>query len=151
MDNPIVVNTYFDKIKAEIAQGLLSENGIESIISADDLSGLRSHLAMCNVKLLVEEKDLKLAQEILNTDNEKICDSSELEESEATLEGELIYAVKANAIEPVSILLETGANPYAKDTVGKTALDYAQECNNHEMIDLLQRYKKNRVGKKVKK
>jgi hypothetical protein len=65
----LVVARVFDKrYQAELAQGLLSEQGIESIISADDCGGQlmgMSSLRMGGVKLLVTMEDLPEAQELL--------------------------------------------------------------------------------------
>ena len=58
-----IFNTRMD---AEIARGLLESNNIKSIVTADDKGGADPFLTFANgVKLLVDEKELKLAQKIL--------------------------------------------------------------------------------------
>lgn len=49
----------------------------------------------------------------------------------------LIVATKHEHVKIVELLLELGANKSIKDANGKTALDYAKENNNSEIIDLL--------------
>ena len=74
--NLIPIKTFFDRQEAEIAKGLLKENGIESIVSSDDVGGRYPSAAMGNVKLTVREEDIEKAKEIL-------------EVLESTVEGEL--------------------------------------------------------------
>ncbi|MBE6740021.1 MAG: hypothetical protein E7565_06870 [Ruminococcaceae bacterium] len=49
----------------------------------------------------------------------------------------LIAAVKGNSSEAVTLLLNYGADTALKDANGKTALDYAVENGNTEMIEVL--------------
>lgn len=68
MSDLVVVRVFDKRYQAELAQGLLSEQGIESIISADDCGGQlmgMSSLRMGGVKLLVTMEDLPEAQELL--------------------------------------------------------------------------------------
>jgi len=64
----IAVQIYLDRNEAEIAKGLLAQNGIQSTISSDDAGGYRPNLVfgMGGIKLLVEKNDLKEAKEILD-------------------------------------------------------------------------------------
>ena len=61
----VVVGTFLNHIDAEMAQGALEAAEIESMISADDAGGLRPHLWMGGVRLLVRTEDAKQANEIL--------------------------------------------------------------------------------------
>ena len=49
----VVVGTFLNQIEAEMAKGALEAAEIESMISADDAGGLRPHLWMGGVRLLV--------------------------------------------------------------------------------------------------
>ena len=56
------------RIDAEIAQGLLSEQGIESIINADDCGGMLMGVSLVRkggIKLLVDSEDQKRGREAL--------------------------------------------------------------------------------------
>jgi hypothetical protein len=61
----VVVSTFLNQIDAEIAQGALEAAGIESMVSADDAGGVRPHLWMGGVRLLVRAEDAEEASEIL--------------------------------------------------------------------------------------
>lgn len=66
MENLKVVKVFFSKYDAQIAQGLLKDSGIDSIIPADDMGGYADlTLCMGNIKLLVKESDLEKAKKIL--------------------------------------------------------------------------------------
>ena len=61
------IKTFLYRHEAEMAKGLLAEENIEAMISADDLGGYRPHLAfgMRGVRLLVKKEDVQKAQEII--------------------------------------------------------------------------------------
>ena len=61
----VVVGTFLNHIEADMAQGALEAADIESMISADDAGGLRPHLWMGGVRLLVRAEDAEQATEIL--------------------------------------------------------------------------------------
>jgi hypothetical protein len=61
----VVIRTYLNKAEAEIAQGALLSAQIRSIIGADDAGGMRPHLWMGGVKLLVRAEDVDRAVKIL--------------------------------------------------------------------------------------
>jgi len=61
----VVVGTFLNQIEAELAHGALEAGGIESVISADDAGGLRPHLTMSGVRLLVRAEDAEHAGKIL--------------------------------------------------------------------------------------
>jgi Putative prokaryotic signal transducing protein len=62
----VVVGTFLNQIEADMAQGALEAAEIESMISADDAGGLRPHLWMGGVRLLVRAEDVEQAVKILN-------------------------------------------------------------------------------------
>jgi hypothetical protein len=62
----VVVGTFLNQIEAHMAQGALEAADIESMISADDAGGLRPHLWMGGVRLLVRAEDAEQAVKILN-------------------------------------------------------------------------------------
>jgi Putative prokaryotic signal transducing protein len=61
----VVVASFLNQIDAEIAQGALEAANIKSMISADDAGGLRPHLGLSGVRLLVKADDAEEAGEIL--------------------------------------------------------------------------------------
>jgi hypothetical protein len=61
----VVLRDFLNKAEAEIAQGALQAEGVESIIQADDAGGEEPGLWMGGVKLLVRSEDVKIANEIL--------------------------------------------------------------------------------------
>jgi ankyrin repeat protein len=50
----------------------------------------------------------------------------------------LIYATQNQDLELVKALLEAGAKPNRIDLEDKTALDYARELGNRELVELLE-------------
>ncbi len=67
MEKLVVVKNFLNKSEAELAKGFIESNGIATVISADNLGGYRPHLTygMGGVQLLVREKDLLKAKELL--------------------------------------------------------------------------------------
>ena len=63
----VVIKTFLHRHEAELTKGLLTEKGIDAIVSADDCAGTRPHLAfgMGGVKLLVKKEDAEKAKEVL--------------------------------------------------------------------------------------
>ena len=66
----VVVGTFLNQIEADMARGALEAADIESMISADDAGGLRPHLWMGGVRLLVRAEDAEQATEILARSNQ---------------------------------------------------------------------------------
>jgi Putative prokaryotic signal transducing protein len=68
MDNAelVVVRTFLNKIDAEMAQGALEAADIQSMVSADDMGGLRPGLWMSGVRLLVRAEDAEQAGKVLS-------------------------------------------------------------------------------------
>jgi hypothetical protein len=64
-DNLVVLRDFLNKAEAEIAQGALQAEGVDSIIQADDAGGEEPGLWMGGVRLLVRREDAKVADEIL--------------------------------------------------------------------------------------
>ncbi len=56
----------------------------------------------------------------------------------ASRETPLTEAAQMNRTDMVKLLLDSGANPKARDAMGRTALDWAQRNGNTEMIRLIQ-------------
>jgi len=67
MSDLINIRTFTQRFEAEIAQGLLADEGIESFILADDCGGQRPDLAvrMAAVQLMIREEDAEKAGEVL--------------------------------------------------------------------------------------
>jgi hypothetical protein len=63
----VVIRTYINDFEAEVAQTALEAAGIESVIQSDDCGGMRPHLWMGGIELLVRYEDAGNANEILNT------------------------------------------------------------------------------------
>lgn len=60
-----VVATFLTRIDADLAQTALEAAGIEATVSADDAAGMRPHLWMGGVRLLVSTSDLERAKAVL--------------------------------------------------------------------------------------
>jgi len=67
MSQLVILKTYYHKHDAQMAQGLLNERGIDSILQTDDCGGFRPHisLSMGNARLLVQKEDVEQAKETL--------------------------------------------------------------------------------------
>jgi hypothetical protein len=77
-DSLVTVGTYLNHIEADLAKSALEAAGIESMIRSDDCGGVRPHLWMGGIQLLVRDEDAQRALEILNADasrNERMPDS----------------------------------------------------------------------------
>jgi len=61
----VAVRTYLTRIDAELARTALEAGGIESMIRSDDAGGLRPHLWMGGIALLVRQEDLERAERLL--------------------------------------------------------------------------------------
>jgi Putative prokaryotic signal transducing protein len=57
----VVVGTYLNAVDAQLAQSALEGVGIESMVRSDDCGGLRPHLWMGGVELLVRAEDVERA------------------------------------------------------------------------------------------
>jgi hypothetical protein len=62
----VEVGSFLNRIDAELAQGALDAAEIESVVSADDAGGVRPHLWMSGVRLLVRAEDVERARELLD-------------------------------------------------------------------------------------
>jgi hypothetical protein len=72
LNRTVVLCKYSDEISAEIAKQALNNKGISSIISKDDAGGMTPNLQFVyKIRLLVLEKDLKRAKQILNLEGKK--------------------------------------------------------------------------------
>jgi hypothetical protein len=60
-----VAATFLTRIDADLAKTALEAAGIEAAVSADDVSGMRPHLWMGGVRLLVNSLDLERAKAVL--------------------------------------------------------------------------------------
>lgn len=61
----VAIRTYLTRIDAELARTALDAGGIESMIRSDDAGGLRPHLWMGGIALLVREEDVERAEQLL--------------------------------------------------------------------------------------
>ncbi|HZE21939.1 MAG TPA: DUF2007 domain-containing protein [Desulfobaccales bacterium] len=66
LDDAVVLETFYNRIEAEIAAGLLESEGIETMVMADDAGGTYPMLQFLRgVKLMVAAADKARAREIL--------------------------------------------------------------------------------------
>jgi len=66
LDDAIVLETFSNRIEAEMAAGLLESEGVEAIVMADDAGGAYPSLQFVRgVRLLVFREDEPRAREIL--------------------------------------------------------------------------------------
>jgi hypothetical protein len=63
----VVIRTFLNHVNADLAKSALEAAGIPSVIRADDCGGVRPHLWMGGVELLVDEPDQAQAEEILGS------------------------------------------------------------------------------------
>lgn len=63
---PVIVRQFLSTIEAELAQGALHAAGIDAIVSSDDCGGMRPHLQVGRVSLLVRPEDIEEATRILD-------------------------------------------------------------------------------------
>jgi hypothetical protein len=61
----VVIRTFLNTIDAELAKSALAAADIDSLIRADDAGGMRPHLWMGGVELLVKAEDAQQAHDIL--------------------------------------------------------------------------------------
>ena len=65
-DSLVTVGTFLTHIEADLAKSALEAAGIDAMILSDDCGGVRPHLWMGGVKLLVRDDDAQRALEVLN-------------------------------------------------------------------------------------
>ena len=63
----IQVATYMNRFEAEVAKSALEGAGIQVLLRSDDCGGMRPHLWLRGVELLVRSEDAKEATELLAT------------------------------------------------------------------------------------
>ena len=63
----VVIRTFLTHLDADLARSALEAAGISSVIRADDCGGVRPHLWMGGVELLVDEADQTQAEEVLGS------------------------------------------------------------------------------------
>lgn len=69
---PIVIRLFLSLVDAELAQGALQAAGIEAMVSADDCGGMRPHLQVGRVALLVRPEDAEEAVRVLDLPAEDV-------------------------------------------------------------------------------
>jgi hypothetical protein len=74
--DPVVVRQFFSTIEAELAAGALEAAGIDAMVSADDCGGMRPHLQVGRVALLVRPTDVEEAIRILDAPADPVEESS---------------------------------------------------------------------------
>lgn len=65
MSNIVLLRTFLYRHEAELAKVALETRGIYSIVSADDLGGMRQHLSFGSVNLFVFDFDIGQAKKFL--------------------------------------------------------------------------------------
>lgn len=70
-----VAATFLTRIDADLAKTALEAAGIEATVSADDAAGMRPHLWMGGVRLLVSSSDLERAKAVLAEAESPAADS----------------------------------------------------------------------------
>lgn len=73
----VTVRTYVNHFEADMDKSALDAAGIDSMIKSDDCGGLRPHLWLGGVELLVREEDATQAREILDTPSEITPETAE--------------------------------------------------------------------------
>jgi hypothetical protein len=67
-DSLVTVGTFLNHVDADLAKSALEAAGIDAMIRSDDCGGVRPHLWMGGIQLLVRDEDAQRAIEILNTE-----------------------------------------------------------------------------------
>ena len=67
----VPVATFGTRSEAEIVQGLLASAGIDATISADDAGGAVPFVLSGGAQLLVDEDDVKAANQVLASETDK--------------------------------------------------------------------------------
>jgi hypothetical protein len=62
----VVIRTYINNFDAELDKTTLEAAGLPSMIRSDDCGGLRPHLWMGGIELLVRSEDVTRATELLD-------------------------------------------------------------------------------------
>ena len=70
-DELVTVGTFLNHIEADLARSALEAAGIDAMIRSDDCGGVRPHLWMGGVQVLVRAEDAQRALEILNQEAPK--------------------------------------------------------------------------------
>ncbi len=65
MSNLVLLRTFLYRHEAELAKGILEANEIYSMVSADDLGGMRPHMSFGSVNLFVFDFDIEQAKKFL--------------------------------------------------------------------------------------
>jgi ABC-type amino acid transport substrate-binding protein len=65
MNDLVVVGTYLTGLDADLARSVLEAAGVDCMVRADDCGGLRPHLWMGGIALLVRREDRDRAEEVL--------------------------------------------------------------------------------------
>jgi len=61
------IATFLNESEAHIVVSMLNASGIKTMLSRDDCGGVRPSLSfLTNIKIMVDEKDVEKAQELLN-------------------------------------------------------------------------------------
>jgi hypothetical protein len=71
-----VVASFLTRVDADLAKTALEAAGIEATVSADDASGMRPHLWMGGVRLLVATGDLERARDVLAVADQPLADEA---------------------------------------------------------------------------
>jgi hypothetical protein len=61
----VVVRTYLTRVDADLAKTALDAEGIACMIRSDDAGGLRPHLWMGGIAVLVRQADVERAEAVL--------------------------------------------------------------------------------------
>jgi hypothetical protein len=64
----VILRTFLNHVEADLAKMTLEAAGIEALIRSDDCGGLRPHLWMGGVELLVSVEDVERAEEVLGNE-----------------------------------------------------------------------------------
>ena len=62
----VAVRTFLSTLEAQLAHSALEAAGIDSLVRADDCAGLRPHMQITGVELLVREEDAEEAERVLS-------------------------------------------------------------------------------------
>lgn len=61
----VVIRTFLTRVDADLAKSALDAAEIESIVRSDDAGGLRPHLWMGGIAVMVRQEDVERAEAVL--------------------------------------------------------------------------------------
>jgi hypothetical protein len=82
-DEPVIVRTFLNTTDAEMARSALEAAGITSVVRSDDCGGMRPHLWMGGVALLVPAAEAEAAASFLDELESQVAEAPDEPDDES--------------------------------------------------------------------